>query len=553
MKKFIIIDFEIKSYVGHYFTLADNIAKEAYKRGYEVSVLTNTEFSKFTKDVTNKNYTVYPIGSLSKGDGINEGALTGFKKFIKKTFRFLVRGSIKTIIRFVFPRRHSFNLCCGLTSKSTGRIKNHFAENPIDLHDIILFQTYTPESKCILEVLSILNKNEVQSKISLYLHNFPKDGFKRQFKKYLNYYKQLDDLNINYYATTQGVASSYNNYLMNEVKTLPYIDNKFQINHEIKKDHRKICICYIGAAWQRKGYVLLPQVINLPSNYLTYLEFVFQSNAIFELPVKKTFKYLSNISLDNIWLLENELSSTEYIDLFSKADIILCLYSRCDYYFKASGIFNEAISHGIPVFLTAGTYMHFEIVRVIHQNNLKLKKKVKVIDTFNLLKDKQLNKAISLNFNNLLEHKGVHNLFFHYSYEKNKTFDCLELTVIFYYKRKICHKIKELLAPGIDILEGSFLVKNPINADKMKVRISNLGKFDNVLLKTFNMDIWSSKEKLPLSSIAGVVYDTKDIQLKLQDMIDFSPHYRSTCKEFSKSFSKRHSVEHFLKIIEGTN
>lgn len=176
----------------------------------------------------------------------------------------------------------------------------------------------------------------------------------------------LDGHTVQFYTDTDRLTDQYNRLGAGQFTTLPIPVNP-RLHQHAKEASRngRLKVVYAGDARQEKGYHYLPQIVStlLQNDAVRDLvEFEFQSNFNHARPEDGTEELLSRSELqqmpaDRVKLHMQPMSSEDYFDLVSSADILLILYDHLNYYARSSGILIEALIAGIPVVTSAASWM----------------------------------------------------------------------------------------------------------------------------------------------------------------------------------------------------
>ncbi len=204
-----------------------------------------------------------------------------------------------------------------------------------------------------------------------------KECMEQQFSTALN---ALRTHQLYFYATTPQIADQYNRLQVGSFCPLPYpiscsIGNNLQPRLARKKPLR---VTLAGAPRREKGKRDLNQLFDRlhKSNILgNDLQLWMQGN------FKKLSRQLLNFDrshLDHtepskesdakIVVVPHPLERNKYIDLIQQTDIGLLPYNNARYHARASGVFIEMLSAGVPVIVTAGSWLAVQLAEPIYRH-----------------------------------------------------------------------------------------------------------------------------------------------------------------------------------------
>lgn len=110
----------------------------------------------------------------------------------------------------------------------------------------------------------------------------------------------------------------------------------------------------LGGGRRDKGYELLPDIINRFNHIYT------ENNVVFVIQEARKEDRLSLDTgllrkINNVILLDNELTRSDYEKYFLNCDITLFPYNTSVYQCRGSGIINEALANAKPIICSSGT------------------------------------------------------------------------------------------------------------------------------------------------------------------------------------------------------
>ena len=215
-------------------------------------------------------------------------------------------------------------------------------------------------------------------------------------------------------------------------------------------------------------------------------------------------------------------------------------------YAHNSGVFIELCQLEVPAIITSGSWIHMEILQTLHKNNLSQRKKVEILKTYNLINQTDIPIQTQKNTFNYL--------FITSSIPKSHIGNFIEIKICFYSKNKLIDSITELLINNDQTEICSYIIKAPRNSSICKISYKGLYNSANLRTDKLKLELWESKEEIPLGSVSGVVYKAKDGAYKLRNLIEFYAHYKNTCQKFSKNWLKDKIPEYALnKILNDSN
>ncbi len=197
---------------------------------------------------------------------------------------------------------------------------------------------------------------------------------------------------MHFYTTTETLTQQHNRMRVAAFETLPYPANAiFQLPARRDENPRPLKVAYHGDARWEKGYQHLPEIVHkLWSNCVETgdVKFVLQSNFPFTLPahgrdepIVKAHADLAQLPHDMIQLPNTPLDTEAYAKQVLNTDVALMLYDPNRYPARCSGALVETLSAGIPVIVSAGTWLADQLNEVNHAYYVQLRKTMTVIKT----------------------------------------------------------------------------------------------------------------------------------------------------------------------------
>lgn len=178
------------------------------------------------------------------------------------------------------------------------------------------------------------------------------------FSSFINKHK------IVFSVGNEVLSEEYNKLFKKKMMIFPFPISNRSYPNNINNQKSKTVIVYLGAARENKGYQLLPPLIRKVLYEHDNVQFVVQSNLKghsssqrLVLDAKESLKTFTK----HVTVIDKPLSTEEYYNILSQADLVLLPYSPFAYYKNTSGIFAEAIAFGKPVIVTKNTWMEKQI------------------------------------------------------------------------------------------------------------------------------------------------------------------------------------------------
>ncbi len=235
--------------------------------------------------------------------------------------------------------------------------KENLGENDIVYFPYISYK----EISFILPILK--SKNLLKSKMYFYQWSTAVGLFSALIIKcYLRKFQGKGYENVKVIGDTDRYVEWANKKLKGHmIGCVPMMNNipNYQ-KREAKKGVFKIV--FIGRATCDKGFFDLFGIIRRLERFckISY-EFVVQAgNAAAYSKISKEILRLKK--LQNVRIIENNLSTEEYNNLLMKADIVIMPYKKPYYKWGTSGPFSEALSKGIPVCVVMDTWLSGRLV-----------------------------------------------------------------------------------------------------------------------------------------------------------------------------------------------
>lgn len=123
-------------------------------------------------------------------------------------------------------------------------------------------------------------------------------------------------------------------------------------------------VCFLGHSCIRKGLHLVPDVMALTRRRFPDVQFDVQVNYSDDYPLRAIFEGLFDQQPDGVRFFRGHLDSAAFYDILTRADIVLCPYSRDVYAYMPSGLLREALALGKVVVLPAGTSLERQALSV---------------------------------------------------------------------------------------------------------------------------------------------------------------------------------------------
>lgn len=346
MKKALIVASGLRGIIGHNYFYTQEVQKELEKRGFEVTVFANkhapADFIKAT------NYK--PVFSLG-------------------TYDFIPLNSPLEDLKFIYlqSRIYSYELQAALKNQEFDLIFCHTVAD----FELIAWNHY-------------LKKHKSKGHLFVMQRNTPQFGNLPKWKKNFHPFHRLRPHYLN--ALGKRMKGRFTLLTDSELLTEDYLkicskvvtapipladsitqsndSSTFSLRNLEKKDF--VDFGYLGDSRNGKGFSLLPKMIEKVVAKNSKIRFIIQCpNSEYEnANIPEGLKELQDLSQklkDNLILISERLSESDYLGLFKFLDVIMIPYNSPMFIEGTSNIFTESVALGKPVVVSNNTWMSNEL------------------------------------------------------------------------------------------------------------------------------------------------------------------------------------------------
>ena len=599
MARFILIDNWLESVGGHNYQYAMEILQAATNSEYQAVLATAKSFKK-EKDTIPTDWTCYPIfryawnrthtvgvdGKRSEPIDINGRSI--YEKIpdgdhvtsrYKRWSRLLQRWDRQRRIK-------AFRNAC----------RHLFDRIGFDPADIIFFPSVSDFDFLGLAAYLASNKDTQKLQWHVQFHYDIFDGRPPDFNNQTERKKCMEQQfstaiaairthHLHFYATTPQIADQYNRLRVGSFCPLPYpiscpTDKAPQKCLAAKKPLR---VTLAGAPRREKGKRELNHLFNQlhKANVLgNDLQLWMQGN------IRKLARQLSAFDEDHlanaepgmasdakIVVVPHPLDRKKYLKLIQQTDIGLLPYNNARYHARASGVFIEMLSAGVPVIVTAGSWLALQLAEPIYQHlEQMLVKETPTSEKFvwqgsstnddkQSLIDSDLECATLLLAgdsqpvsNSFKVPTGTGSLLIQFPWHEQRPGYFIRLRTF-----QLDRSEQSIKAPTQTILsqreEGklvSSLIAIDPKADQICVELSNAYHDDTIAVGIPRITFLKRCAKdLPTGAVGLIASDVNQIPDLLDEMILHHTHYKTSAMKHAKAWNFKHAPLRTLeKLIE---
>lgn len=335
-RKIIIIEQSATTIGGHYFMYTTGLARALAAAGQDVAILTN---KRMDAAAFKKEFEIVPTFSCTWG----ESEARGPKPF--------------------GPGNFAFELTLGL--HQTGATRNDVVivhtSGYVELKELLQFFASTPPEN-IHPYFHILLRYDPQELSDNWVHYRPLFSA----LKASSYWRGK----VFFHSDTKQLSSEFGRIigLPFGVSPIPF-DQELLFRKQAARaeaaavNHEPLNVVYLGDARIEKGYTNIPDAV-------AYLWKDYIRNGRIRLTIQSNFntqggepgiadakRLLSQYGLKRVTLLHDALDADAYYDVLASADIVMVPYSAERYRFRSSGVLVEAMTAGVPIVTTKGSWM----------------------------------------------------------------------------------------------------------------------------------------------------------------------------------------------------
>jgi hypothetical protein len=186
--------------------------------------------------------------------------------------------------------------------------------------------------------------------------------------------RELAEKGVRFYTDTAELCEQYN-----RLRVFDFIQCPIPHTYPppVARSEGPLNLTYLGDARKEKGYPYLAGLVgDLHRDYVMSgkVRFVVQSNYNIrggEPDAIVARSLLQSYPSSEVEVLPAPLPSEEYRRRLLDADVLLLPYSRDEYYARSSGVVIEALAAGIPVVVSAGSWLARQIAQPVCQYRIK--------------------------------------------------------------------------------------------------------------------------------------------------------------------------------------
>lgn len=384
MRRFILIDQSITGEGGHYLTYARAVLDSAKKEGFLPVLCVNRRFS-LEAGLSYRVYPAFDYTALESMSTFRLGSFIGNGNKWRYLWGGLVKPAVQRAARMVLgihyrdirakilpPSASLSEQSLELDYKASSFSRDFLAlvsELSLSTEDIVFFPTLSiVELQGLEEALRTVEWMHLPPIHVLFRWN-PFRGKRRDYNRELqtlHYTRErfcsCEDLRmLRFYTDSGRLAEQYNEFSRCRFSVLPIPHTEYATSN-FRHDKKAWVISYLGDARPEKGFLYLPEIVDMLSDENVR----FQIQANFNIPggeggVASCRRKLRKKK--NVTLYETALNEEKYASALARTDIMLILYDPEQYYARSSGIFAEAMAEGIPALVPADTWMSVEVCK----------------------------------------------------------------------------------------------------------------------------------------------------------------------------------------------
>ena len=377
VKKFIILDSNIKNYSGHFYRYALHCLRAAEKRGYETILATNkacsidelppNTFPAYTYSMEHYRGLLYSILRITD---MTPKALHAIAKV-------LVPSATDGILINLLLRKDAHH-----TATFAAETSELFANLQLRRDDVV----FLPSSSFVeaSAIYDYLGKNPRHAAKWCFMFRIQLSSILSHMHALTPYHARLlraafaklprsSRARTHFYTDSDQIARDYNLIVPGLFKVVPIPHTASKSAVPRKSD--TITVSYMGQARAQKGYHHLPGIIEgLRGDYLekNRMRFVIQSSvggafSVREPLVEKAAVQLQKFDPKQVELVIDSMSDAAYQKMLSGSDIALMPYEPVGYFAQSSGICAEALACGTPVVVPGGCWLSRQFARAVYE------------------------------------------------------------------------------------------------------------------------------------------------------------------------------------------
>lgn len=374
--KIVLVDPSLRDIRGHHYELAANVTHGAHTAGYEVVWLVHKDFP---RDVHPENVAVHGVFDTTMYDRFvvpNQSSARPDSKLAEVARKFAWRiHSARERIRLLamkLPRR-----LWSISSPGSVRVIDSMSDilwatlNSAGISDRDHLLIHTADGSTYSDVLDLVLKRGTD--MLPYIHvctpydmsTMPHQHQLRPVRKIIEYLSDLGVVGYKLflYGENDLLAESLGEWFGCDVDVLNLpAPRAADQSPEVMHTKRPITVCYLGAAREEKGFLILPDLVEAmaeKNRHMLNIRFVIQCSPQiigYKPSIVDAIRRLKSFPSSYVELRENVQSTHDYYRMLRESDVILMCYDAKKYKHRGSGIAVEAVAMGKSILATKGTF-----------------------------------------------------------------------------------------------------------------------------------------------------------------------------------------------------
>ena len=401
----------------------------------------------------------------------------------------------------------------------------------------------------------------------------------RQFSAALSL---LKNHRLTFYATTPLIADQYNRLGVGVFHPLPYPISNGASARKSATASRPIRVSLAGAPRREKGKHELSSLIDQlrQRNLLAKdLQIWMQGDVTQirrQLPELEKHRIVA-CNVDHspeaeVAVVPHPLEREQYFQLISDTGIGLLPYNNARYHARASGVLIEMLSNGIPVIVTAGSWLALQLAEPNYQylDQVFEREKMNAQKT-SWPNDNQLKQDTSLPTEQITDNlaiqmrgrsqpiactlavpQGTKSMLIRFAWKETRPGYFVRMRT-----HQLNHTLEEITEPTHDVLNGrvenkyssTFIPIEP-QTSQIRIELSNAYHDDMITIGRPEMIfLQKSRQEIPAGAVGLIASDLKQIPNLLHEMLEHYEHYRTTAATHSTAWNFTHAPVRTIEIL----
>ena len=407
-----------------------------------------------------------------------------------------------------------------------------------------------------------------------------KDCMQRQFSAALSTIKTHQ---LRFYATTSQIADQYNRLGVGHFHALPYPISSSQNESTPTTRQKPLRVTLAGSPRREKGKRKLSSLFEQLSRRKLLgkeLQVWMQGD------VAQIRRQLSNFKTDQITACDPDRSSSaevavaahplsqeQYLTLIQKTDIGLLPYNNARYHARASGVFIEMLSAGVPVIVTAGSWLSLQLAEPIYQHLDQIfDREGSRGQNQTWITEHQAKQASTKSLeanpeNSSLQIKGIqqpadcsfevptgtNSMLIRFAWQETRPGYFVRIRTV-----QLDRSSQQIATPWQTILSGrdgekkpSALISIDPLATRVRIEIANAYHEDTIQIGRPQITfLGQSTNELPAGAVGLIASDLSQIPDLLCDMLRHYDHYKTSATTHTASWNFKHAPLRTLEILQ---